>query len=54
MSSDDDFLQMAYETLQYIVEYCHEHLSDNALVIETKEQCKLVVPKNNHFLEFTG
>ena len=48
MSSADEFLQMEYETLQYIVEYCQEHLSDNALVIKSKEQCKLVVPENNH------
>ena len=48
MSSDDEFLQMAYEYLQSIVDYCHEHLSDNALVIKSKEQCKLVVPENNH------
>jgi hypothetical protein len=34
--------------LQYIVEYCHELLSDNALVINSKEQCKLVFPENNH------
>jgi hypothetical protein len=39
---------MAYETLQCIVEYCQEHLSDNALVIKSKEKCKLVVPVNNH------
>jgi hypothetical protein len=38
---------MAYETLQYIIEYLHEHLSDNALVIKSKEQCKRVVPENN-------
>jgi hypothetical protein len=48
MSSDDEFLQMAYKTLKYIVESCHEHLSDNALVIKSKEQCKLVFPENNH------
>jgi hypothetical protein len=26
MSSDNGILQMAYEALQYIVEYCQEHL----------------------------
>jgi hypothetical protein len=44
MSSDDEFLQMAYEYLQYIVDSCHKHLSDNTLMIKSKEQCKLVVP----------
>jgi phage terminase large subunit len=39
---------MAYETLQCIVEYCQEHLSDNVLVVKSKERCKLVVPENSH------
>jgi hypothetical protein len=48
MSIDNVFLLMAYKTLQYIVDYCHEHLIDNALLIKCKERCKFVVPENNH------
>ena len=51
MSGHSEFLQMAYETLQYIVDHCQEHLSENALVIEGKEQRKSIVPKNNHLQE---
>ena len=51
MSSDNEFLQMAYETLQYIVEYCQEHLSENALVVESKARCKAIVPEDNHLQE---
>ena len=42
---------MAYETLQYIVEYCQGHLSENALVVESKARCKAIVPKYNHLQE---
>ena len=51
MSGHSEFLQMAYETLQYIVDHCQDHLSENALVIESKERRKSVVPKNNHLQE---
>ena len=47
----DEFLQMEYKTWQYIVEYCQGHLSENALVIKSKEQCRFVVPENNHLQE---
>jgi hypothetical protein len=36
------------ELLPMLQTYCQEHLSDNALVIKSNEQCKLVVPENNH------
>jgi hypothetical protein len=51
MSSDDEFVQMAYESFQYIVEYCQEHLGENALVLESKARCKAVVPEDNHLQE---
>ena len=47
-SSDSEFLQEIFYKLPDIVDYYEKHLSDNALVIESKEQWKFVVPKNNH------
>jgi hypothetical protein len=47
--SSDSMLHMKLiELLPMLQTYCQEHLSDNALVIKSKEQCKLVVPENNH------
>ena len=47
MSRHSEFLQMAYGTLQYIVDHCQEHRCENSVVIESKERRKSVFPENN-------
>ena len=48
MMSEDSFsLEMAYETTQYIADYCQKHFSGNALVIKSKEICKTIVSETN-------
>ncbi|MBI0385393.1 hypothetical protein JBE27_56285, partial [Streptomyces albiflaviniger] len=47
-SINNEELEIVYDVIKYIVDYCQEHLSENALVLKNKEFLKTVVPKNNH------
>ena len=49
-SSDSEDLERAHEIMEYIVDYCQEHLSENAIV-ESNERCKTVAPETNHLQE---
>ena len=49
-SSDSEDLERAHGIMEYIVDYCQEHLSENALV-KSRERCKTIAPETNHLQE---
>ena len=50
-SSDSESLQEIIKRMPSIVDYCKTHLSGNALVIKSKDQCETIAPKTNHLHE---
>ena len=46
-SSDNEDLARYHNIMDYIVNYCQEHFSGNALVIKNKELCKIIVPETD-------